>query len=133
MHTKKVSRLAYYSQWYKDFYLLFQHNFLMLFNTYYSQNYASIMYQGPMRRGRRKQWEGEGGRKSKILVHASVVVILIPPPQEVVKLKIINYQRIFLVVSFLAASCFTSNGMHILCETWVLILTLYLLNSACQA
>ena len=35
-----------------------------------------------------------------------------------------------MVVTFLARSCFTSNGMHIPFKTWVLILTLYLLGSA---
>ena len=40
------------------------------------------------------------------------------------------YQLTFMVVTFLARSCFTSNGMHIPFKTWVLILTLYLLGSA---
>ena len=35
-----------------------------------------------------------------------------------------------MVVTFLARSCFTSNGMNIPSETWVIILTLYLLSSA---
>ena len=45
---------------------------------------------------------------------------------------IITYQQILpgSVTTFLARSCFTSNGMHIPWETWVLILTLYFLNSA---
>ena len=64
------------------------------------------------------------------MAHASVVVTLISPPLEVVMLKKLSINKSSLVVTFLARSCFTSNGMHIPCETWVITLTLYLLNSA---
>ena len=64
------------------------------------------------------------------MAHASVVVTLIPLPWGGSLVKTIIYQRILLVVTFLARSCFPANGMHIPCETGVLILTLYLLNSA---
>ena len=42
-HTEK---LTYYSHWSKNIFLLFQHDFFVLFNAYYSPNDNTIMCQG---------------------------------------------------------------------------------------
>ena len=65
------------------------------------------------------------------VAHAAVCCNSYPTTKGGNHIKSNNYvSKNSLVVIFLARSCFTSNGMHIPLETWILILILYLLNSA---